>query len=1072
MELYNEPSIKQDNRLFKIILVSSLAIGILGFVLFFIGNLAPTKKVMALGNTRYAVANGNWNSTSTWSASSGGAAGASVPVAGDIVYIGEGSIDRAITIPASYTANCASLFIGDVTVNAASSLNLATSTSSLNVSGNVELGRPSGNNTNSLNVGAGSTAIGGNLSFVGTATSTNKVIAVSISTGTLTVSGDLLINQGVFGNNLINMGAGAGILQIGGSFDPTLTDFTQGLGTVVYNGNVAQTINLFPADAYYNLKITNTSAAGATLSAAITTTKLTNNLTIGDGTASSIFSTANYAITFNNIKTLKVEENSHLNAGTSIITFGSGCFATINGNFNTTNTTGFSDASTTAIKNSNNPVITFGTNGKVTYSATSAQTVNDRNNYENLELAGGTKTLSSGTFTINKNFTIGSGVTCTGVTNHPNINLKGNFTNNGTFVQGTGEFNLVGTGSQTIGGSTLTTFEKLKVENVYTSAPQITLNNGIKVNNVLELKLGVVSILNNTIEMVAGSELKGGNINSFVLTTGTGVFKWKNCVQKTTRIFPIGHNPSVMGYAPVEIEFKENSVTDDFSIRLDSTITNNGTMGGTPISQQVVNCTWQISEGTSGGSIFKKIVFNWASVRNKKIKTEIPLQLLHFASNAWTKPNKKNRIEYHSNNMCSVKFENYTGTFSPMGVGEGDGSEGIGLSFTGSPSISGTAGAVGAKYTWNNVGTDLNGNVIKAVIEIISNTGGATLDSMDQTAYGSANAWQPIISGSQSSGSCWGIEFRIRFYNAATDARLTLSGFKAQGVDIDGNGTYLREYNRFDKPLSYTIESSSYLTLTQSSGNLTFKGPTTDVSGIDLTQTNYNVTNSYQNTDSINLVLGSCCDGASCATSAGNRLHSINFFDVLVYTSPLPVKMAYFNARSVENTALLEWATASEINNSHFEVQRSNDTKDWISIGKVEGHGNSNQLVKYEFVDDQPLPENYYRLKQVDYDGKFDFSTIKFVNMKATQPSVLNCKVYPNPTNGIFTLEVKSKSKSEIVLVEVSNLQGQIVKEMSFEPDGSNYLSSLIDISSLDNGIYMVKVLSGASSQTIKIRKN
>lgn len=1068
MQLHNEPNVKQEQKLLKIIIVSSIFAAILGITFFIISNLGPSQKTLAVSVTRYAVANGSWNSTSTWSASSGGSAGASVPVAGDIVYIGEGSVARAITIPTGYTANCATLYLGSNSYNVANSLTLSGATSILNVTGNVDINRPSGSNVNAINVNTGTATIGGICSFKGTATNSGRYAKLVITSGSLSITGDLVINEGATANNLIDM-TGAGKLYLGGNFDPVKTDFTKGTGTIIYNGSLAQTIRFFPTDAYYNLQILNTHSSGASLSAAITTSNLSNNLAVGNSTTACLLSTANYNVAFNNSKTLQIEEAGKINAGTSVISFGTGCSVVINGTFNTTNTTGFSGQTTTSIKNTNSPTITFGANSNIEYAAGSTQTLTAMA-YNNLAISGGLKNISSGTLAIDNNLTIASGATYSGSTNNPTVSIGGDFTNNGTFISGNGQFKFSGAGQQTIGGTSSISFADLDIENTFSTAPQVVLGQSITITNNLSLIDGIVSLNNYNIIMASGSSLTDGNRNSFALTTGTGVFKWMSCASNTTRLFPVGHSPSTAGYAPVTLEFNTAHTTDDFSVGTDSIITSNGASNGTPVSTKVVNCTWQIAEGTSGGSNLN-LLFTWASNRVKQINMNKALQLLHYTSSKWDKPEgKKYKVENLANNMQFARFDAYTGTFSPFGIGEGDGS--VGLIFDGTPTVTGTAGAVGTKYTWNNVGTmDSSSIVIKAVIEIISKTGGASLESIDQSASGSVNAWQPVINGSQSNGNCWGMEFRIRFYVSNTNTRLKLTGCKAQGIDIDGDGQYVREYNRFDKPNSYSLEANTVLTMTTSSGNYTLKGPTSNVPGIDVTETNYAVSCNYQNTDSINVVLGSCCDGGNCSASSGNRLHSINFFDVVPYVAPLPVKMVYFKARVSDKTSLLTWATAAEINNSHFEIERSTDTKEWTNIGRVEGNGNSSRLIKYEFIDNQPMVVNYYRLKQIDFDGKYEFSDVKYIDFKNTVLDGLSCVVFPNPTNGLFTVEINKKSKIHSIKIDILDLQGAVLKQINLEAGGSQYFTTPIDISSFENGIYIVKVTSGEDVQTIKVKK-
>ena len=254
----------------------------------------------------------------------------------------------------------------------------------------------------------------------------------------------------------------------------------------------------------------------------------------------------------------------------------------------------------------------------------------------------------------------------------------------------------------------------------------------------------------------------------------------------------------------------------------------------------------------------------------------------------------------------------------------------------------------------------------------------------------------------------------------------------------------MREYNRFDKLSEYFLEGNTYLTTTVNSGNYTFTGPTTTVAGIDITETQYNVSCTYTNTDSFNIVLGGCCDGGNCATSAYQRLHSINFLDVVPYINPVPVEMIYFNAQIQDNASLLKWATATEINNSHFEVQRSTDGKNWQVIGKVEGNGNSSKIIKYEFTDHDPLPLNYYRLKQIDYDGKFEYSQTTIADFGSKKIAI---NAFPNPTEGKLTISIGRIYVDEDIKIEIIDLKGNVIKSLTFEPDGSLNLITDVDLS-------------------------
>gem|GEM_PF-2616125 len=112
------------------------------------------------------------------------------------------------------------------------------------------------------------------------------------------------------------------------------------------------------------------------------------------------------------------------------------------------------------------------------------------------------------------------------------------------------------------------------------------------------------------------------------------------------------------------------------------------------------------------------------------------------------------------------------------------------------------------------------------------------------------------------------------------------------------------------------------------------------------------------------------------------------------FAETLPVSWQSFTATPRPTANLLAWATATERNNSHFEVERSADSRSWAAIGRVAGVGDSQQEQRYTFADAEPLPgRNYYRLRQVDFDGQFDYSGI----VLAERPDKGGLRVFPNP---------------------------------------------------------------------------
>jgi hypothetical protein len=145
----------------------------------------------SLAANRYAVSSGAWNATSTWSSTSGGSSGASVAVAGDNVFIAEGTT-YTVTIPLGYSAACESIQLGTANGSTNGIIMFGAATSSLTVSGNVDLYQPSASSTREIDVYNGTLTINGNLNMnvVASSTSSTRVSKVLVTTGTVTVAGN------------------------------------------------------------------------------------------------------------------------------------------------------------------------------------------------------------------------------------------------------------------------------------------------------------------------------------------------------------------------------------------------------------------------------------------------------------------------------------------------------------------------------------------------------------------------------------------------------------------------------------------------------------------------------------------------------------------------------------------------------------------------------------------------------------------------------------------------------------------------------------------------------------------
>jgi hypothetical protein len=169
-------------------------------------------------------------------------------------------------------------------------------------------------------------------------------------------------------------------------------------------------------------------------------------------------------------------------------------------------------------------------------------------------------------------------------------------------------------------------------------------------------------------------------------------------------------------------------------------------------------------------------------------------------------------------------------------------------------------------------------------------------------------------------------------------------------------------------------------------------------------------------------------------------------------TAVLPVE--YLKFEISKNTLL--WTTASEVNNSHFEVERSKDGYHFTKIGEVKGNGNAHHENEYTYTDENPLESlNFYRLKQVDYDGSYHYTKV----LMSKNNSFDNIKVLVNHADKslqVFGLEASSD-------ISLFNSFGQQVLVSTIE-SGEN-----IDLSSFASGIYVLQFSDNGNNTTRKI---
>jgi photosystem II stability/assembly factor-like uncharacterized protein len=199
----------------------------------------------------------------------------------------------------------------------------------------------------------------------------------------------------------------------------------------------------------------------------------------------------------------------------------------------------------------------------------------------------------------------------------------------------------------------------------------------------------------------------------------------------------------------------------------------------------------------------------------------------------------------------------------------------------------------------------------------------------------------------------------------------------------------------------------------------------------------------------------------------------------------VPVELNSFTATANGKEVLLNWSTATELNNQGFEVQRKFSSNDFVTVGSVKGHGTTTTLNNYSYIDKLTDAGKYfYRLKQIDYGGKCEYSQVVEVNWSPFTTYKLE-QNYPNPFNPTTTigfgipaspnpsdLSRPWRAKAEggtLVTLKVYDVLGNEVKTSINEEMEAGYHSVDFDASDLPSGVYFYQLRAGSFVQTRKM---
>ena len=184
--------------------------------------------------------------------------------------------------------------------------------------------------------------------------------------------------------------------------------------------------------------------------------------------------------------------------------------------------------------------------------------------------------------------------------------------------------------------------------------------------------------------------------------------------------------------------------------------------------------------------------------------------------------------------------------------------------------------------------------------------------------------------------------------------------------------------------------------------------------------------------------------------------------------SPLPVELTSFTAEAFDQKVILRWTTATELNNNGFEVQRKAAENEFATIGFVKGEGTTTNQKEYSYIDKDLVDGKYfYRLKQIDYNGTYEYSSAIEVDVRSLNDYLLE-QNYPNPFNPSTTIGyvLKEKTNAKIILL---NAVGEEIAVLANEEQDKGFHKVEFNAANLPSGVYFYGLQAGDFVQTRKM---
>jgi len=187
---------------------------------------------------------------------------------------------------------------------------------------------------------------------------------------------------------------------------------------------------------------------------------------------------------------------------------------------------------------------------------------------------------------------------------------------------------------------------------------------------------------------------------------------------------------------------------------------------------------------------------------------------------------------------------------------------------------------------------------------------------------------------------------------------------------------------------------------------------------------------------------------------------------------PLPVEFLFFNGKMENKKAMLYCATASETNCDRYTIQRSVDGVNFMNVGTVNGAGTSSSTIHYSFpdelqdVDMNEAPIFYYRLKQMDFDGRFDYSNT--IALENSVKDEFSTTTFPNPASDLLTVTINGAAAVDCTYILTSMFGSGLLQNKVVFSDAQTFH---IDLSQLNAGVYILTLHVNGEHSSQKVMK-